>query len=97
MDAVAIAPDGTWLATTSGDQTARIWAVDGLPAAGNGKRARDAVRPPEAAASGGEKAAASGTGQAKHRAGEKAGSPGTPTRRGTGGQGGRGYDRRECR
>jgi WD40 repeat protein len=23
--AVAIAPDGTWLATTSGDGTARIW------------------------------------------------------------------------
>ena len=26
---MAIAPDGTWLATTSGDQTVRIWAADG--------------------------------------------------------------------
>src|SRR4029077_7978830 len=42
---VAIAPDGTWLATTSGDQTARIWAVDCPSAAGNGDRASDAVLP----------------------------------------------------
>jgi WD40 repeat protein len=27
--AVAIAPDGTWLVTASGDRTARIWAADG--------------------------------------------------------------------
>src|SRR5215472_2835923 len=27
--AVAIAPDGTWLATASADKTARIWAADG--------------------------------------------------------------------
>jgi CHAT domain/WD domain, G-beta repeat len=29
--AVAIAPDGTWLATASGDGTARLWAADGTP------------------------------------------------------------------
>src|SRR5438552_1076349 len=32
-EAVAIALDGTWLATTSGDGTARIWAADGTPRA----------------------------------------------------------------
>jgi len=32
-EAVAIAPDGTWLATTSWDGTARIWAADGKPRA----------------------------------------------------------------
>jgi hypothetical protein len=48
-EAVAIAPDGTWLATTSGDQTARIWAVDGPRAAGNGDRASDVARPVGAA------------------------------------------------
>src|SRR5262244_2736500 len=30
---VAIAPDGTWLATASNDKTARIWAADGTPRA----------------------------------------------------------------
>ena len=30
---MAIAPDGTWLATTSEDKTARIWAADGTPLA----------------------------------------------------------------
>jgi WD40 repeat protein len=29
VTAVAIAPDGSWLATTSADKTARIWAADG--------------------------------------------------------------------
>ena len=75
-EAVAIAPDGTWLATTSGDQTARIWAVDYPQAAGNGDRATDAVRPAGTADSGGGKAATSGEGEAKPRAEEKAGSPG---------------------
>jgi WD40 repeat protein len=31
--AVAIAPDGTWLATGSNDQTAQIWDTDGTPRA----------------------------------------------------------------
>ena len=29
VEAVAIAPDGTWLATVSWDGTARTWAADG--------------------------------------------------------------------
>ena len=33
VSAVAIAPDGTWLATASGDGTVRIWAADGTPRA----------------------------------------------------------------
>ena len=33
VGAVAIAPDGTWLATASDDRTARIWAADGTPRA----------------------------------------------------------------
>jgi hypothetical protein len=33
VQAVAIAPDGTWLATASWDKTARIWAADGTPRA----------------------------------------------------------------
>ena len=33
MIAVAIAPDGTWLATASGDGTVRTWAADGTPRA----------------------------------------------------------------
>src|SRR5215470_3771335 len=32
-EAVAIAPDGTWLATVSWDETGRIWAADGTPRA----------------------------------------------------------------
>ena len=28
VTAVAIAPDGSWLATASADKTARIWAAD---------------------------------------------------------------------
>jgi WD40 repeat protein len=28
---VAIAPDGTWLATAGGDRTARTWNADGTP------------------------------------------------------------------
>jgi WD40 repeat protein len=32
--AVAIAPDGTWLATGGSDETARIWAADGAPSSG---------------------------------------------------------------
>src|SRR6266516_331 len=32
-EAVAIAPDGTWLVTTSWDGTARIWAANGKPRA----------------------------------------------------------------
>jgi WD40 repeat protein len=31
--AVAIAPDGTWLATAGGDRTARTWNADGTPRA----------------------------------------------------------------
>jgi WD40 repeat protein len=31
--AVAIAPDGTWLATASPDTTARTWSVDSTPPA----------------------------------------------------------------
>jgi WD40 repeat protein len=30
---VAIAPDGSWLATASADGTARVWAADGTPLA----------------------------------------------------------------
>jgi platelet-activating factor acetylhydrolase IB subunit alpha len=30
---VAIAPDGSWLATASDDGTARTWAADGTPRA----------------------------------------------------------------
>jgi WD40 repeat protein len=30
---VAIAPDGTWLATTGADTKARTWAADGTPRA----------------------------------------------------------------
>jgi len=30
VSAVAIAPDGTWLATAS-DNTVRLWAADGTP------------------------------------------------------------------
>ena len=33
MLAVAIAPDGTWLATGGGDGTVRTWAADGTPRA----------------------------------------------------------------
>ena len=33
MRAVAIAPDGTWLATVGDDGTVRIWAADGTPRA----------------------------------------------------------------
>ena len=29
VEQVAIAPDGTWLATASNDKTARIWTADG--------------------------------------------------------------------
>ena len=32
--AVAIAPDGTWLATAGDDGTVRIWAVGGAPSSG---------------------------------------------------------------
>ena len=32
VNAIAIAPGGTWLATASDDRTARIWAADGTPA-----------------------------------------------------------------
>src|SRR5262245_43750063 len=31
VDAVAIAPDGSWLVTASRDMTARLWAADGDP------------------------------------------------------------------
>ena len=31
VDAVAIAPDGSWLVTASRDMTARLWAADGTP------------------------------------------------------------------
>ena len=33
VNAVAIAPDGTWLATAGGDGTVRTWAADGTPRA----------------------------------------------------------------
>jgi WD40 repeat protein len=33
VTAVAIAPDGTWLATGGGDGTVRAWAADGTPRA----------------------------------------------------------------
>jgi WD40 repeat protein len=33
VNAVAISPDGTWLATGSSDRTARTWAADGTPRA----------------------------------------------------------------
>ena len=91
-EALAIALDGTWLATVSWDGTARIWAADCPPAAGNGDRASDAVLPVEAATPATAEAAAPGAekppapeggkagtpreGEAKSRAEEKAGSSG---------------------
>jgi WD40 repeat protein len=33
VDALAIAPDGTWLASGSRDRTVRTWAADGTPRA----------------------------------------------------------------
>jgi len=71
-EAVAIAPDRTWLVTTSWDGTARIWAANGKPRATlTGHKEAEKT----AAARGGEAGTSEG-GEAKHRAGEKAGTAG---------------------
>jgi len=52
---VAIAPDGTWLATASEDRTARIWAADGTPRASRPGPAKTVpIGPDGTLASGGE-------------------------------------------
>ena len=50
VNAVAVAPDGTWLATASEDGTVRTWAADGTPRAtltGHGGRVRAVAIAPD--------------------------------------------------